>query len=216
VSRDAATTARVTRLRRAENGGPDASATVRDMTGLVADGGTSHDQIITLLYVLAVLFGWVAFSRLRGRAFNRLPEAGAWASAVLAVSSVVLAVVLPPIISPEISSARPSSTARIVFLSPRPEEIFRTTSQVADVPVRLHLVGGRIVAFTSTKLVPNTGHVHLYLDGALVQMTTTLHRNVGMVAGPHTLRAEFVAVDHAPFDPPVVDSVSFVVRAAGS
>jgi hypothetical protein len=182
----------------------------------LADGGSPRDQIITLLYVLAVLFGWVAFTRLRGRAFARLPAFGAWASALLAVCSLVLAVVLPSVITPEISSNRPSSTARIFILSPRPGQVFSTSGQVAEVPVRLRLIGGRIVPFTSTNLRPNIGHIHLYLDGAVIQMTTSLSRDVGMVAGRHRLRAEFVAVDHAPFDPPVRKSVSFVVRSSGA
>jgi hypothetical protein len=181
----------------------------------LADGGSPRDQIITLLYVLAVLFGWVAFSRVRGRAFVRLPTFIAWVAAGLAVCSLVLAVVLPPILSPEISSTRPSSSARISILSPRPGEAFSTSGQVAEVPVRLRLVGGRIVPFTSTTLRPNTGHIHLYLDGAVIQMTTTLSRDVGMVPGHHRLRAEYVAVDHAPFNPPVQASVSFVVRSRG-
>ena len=185
------------------------------MVAMLADGGSPRDQIITLLYVAAVLFGWVAFSRLRGRAFPRLPVAGAWVSAAAAVSSLALALVLPPIISPEISSARPSSTARIFIVSPRPGQVFRARGQLAEVPVKLHLQGGKIVPFTSTHLVPNTGHVHLYLDGALIQMTTTLHRTVGTLPGSHHLRAEFVAVDHGPFNPPVQKTVSFVVQPAG-
>ena len=130
--------------------------------------------------------------------------------------SLVLAIVLPPIVSPEISSVRPSSTARIFIESPRPGHIYRARGELAEVPVRLRLVGGRIVPFTSTKLVPNTGHIHVYLDGALVQMTTTLRRHVAMLPGHHTLRVEFVAVDHAPFNPDVQDTVSFVVKPGGA
>ena len=65
--------------------------------------------------------------------------------------------------------------------------------------------------FTSTKLQPNEGHVHLYLDGGLVSMTLSLDRALLVAPGTHRLLAEFVAVDHAPFSPRLEASVSFRV-----
>ena len=55
---------------------------------------------------------------------------------------------------------------------------------------------------SSLHLVPNEGHIHLYLDGTLVQMIGGLHAIVTASPGTHTLRAEFVALDHGPFRPP--------------
>ena len=49
---------------------------------------------------------------------------------------------------------------------------------------------------------------HLYLDGALVSMTG-LETRITAPPGVHTLEAEFVAVDHAPFQPRVRASVTF-------
>ena len=69
-----------------------------------------------------------------------------------------------------------------------------------------------MVRFTSRHLVPDEGHVHLYVDGALVSMAYTLQRTVSVLPGHHDLQAEFVAVDHGPFDPRVLDSVSFQVK----
>jgi hypothetical protein len=181
------------------------------MIPMLADGGTPRDQIITLLYIGAVVFGWVAYSRLRGRGFPRLPRFMGWLSGGAAAASLVLAIVLPPIISPEISSARPSSSARVTIVSPRPGQEFR--GDPAEVPVTLRLTGGRIVRFTSTKLVSNEGHIHLYLDGALILMSYSLNGRVGILPGAHALRAEYVAVDHAPFNPPVLARVRFRVVA---
>jgi len=161
------------------------------------------------LLVGAVFLGWIAFARLRNRAFLRLPRPVGWASGAAAVTAVVLALVLPPIIRPDTTSSRPSSTATISFVSPAPGQVVR--GDPADVPVRVQLRGGRIVPFTSTRLVPNAGHVHLYLDGDLVAMTTALHRRVSILPGRHSLEAEFVAMDHAPFDPRVLARVRFRV-----
>ena len=73
----------------------------------------------------------------------------------------------------------------------------------ATVSVELRLDGGTIVPITSLHLVPNEGHIHLYLDDALLSMTG-LDTQIIVLPGTHTLRAEFVAVDHGPFRPPVV------------
>jgi hypothetical protein len=63
----------------------------------------------------------------------------------------------------------------------------------------------------SVRPVPNEGHVHLYLDGSLVSMTTALDARVAAPPGQHELQAEFVALDHVPFQPPVVATVTFSV-----
>jgi len=167
--------------------------------------------VATWLFVGAVLFGWIGVQRLRGRSFTRLPKMAGWGAAALAATCLVLALVLPPIIRPDLASARPSSSARLRFLSPRPGQVLR--GNPAAVQVRLDLAGGRIVPFTSTKLRPNEGHVHLYLDGGLVSMTLSLGRTLIVAPGAHRLLAEFVAVDHAPFSPRVEAWVSFRVGA---
>jgi hypothetical protein len=94
------------------------------------------------------------------------------------------------------------------MVSPRPGERFH--GDPAIVPVDLHLAGGRVVQTTSLRLVPNEGHIHLYLDGSLVAMTG-LAGSVSARPGTHTLRAEFVAIDHLPFDPRVSVTVTFTV-----
>ncbi len=77
----------------------------------------------------------------------------------------------------------------------------------------MQLPGGTIVTTTSTKLTPDTGHVHLSLDGQVVSMTYGLVQSVSLrslAPGEHTLQAEFVAADHGPFNPRVTASVTFV------
>jgi hypothetical protein len=82
----------------------------------------------------------------------------------------------------------------------------------ALVPVVVRLQGGTVVPFTSTKLEPNTGHIHLYVDGSVTLMSTKLQTTVRVNPGEHTLTAEFVAVDHIPFDPRVRTSVRIDVQ----
>lgn len=167
----------------------------------------------TMLFVLAAILGFVGVQRLRRRSFLRLPLAAGWVAAGLAAAVVVLALALPPLIRPDPGSLRPSTTARVVIDSPRPGQVFHGTSaSPATVPVRVRVPGGRVVAFTSRRLVPNTGHLHLYLDDILVSMTSAGRQGLRALPGRHVLRVEFVAVDHGPFAPPVVARVAFVVR----
>jgi hypothetical protein len=114
-----------------------------------------------------------------------------------------------PASSSAAASARPSSTAKISFVSPKAGEVVNGT----DVPVKIDLTGATIVQQTTTDIRPDQGHIHLYLDDELVSMnyglTATLH---DVAPGTHLLRAEFVAADHVPFDPRDFTQVAFEVK----
>jgi hypothetical protein len=125
-----------------------------------------------------------------------------------AVGCLGVATVLPFIIGPG-SLSRPSSTGRLVIESPRPGDIFQ--GDPATVAVSLGLSDATIVPVTTIHVVPNQGHIHLYLDGSIVAMTG-LKTSLPVSPGTHTLRAEFVASDHGPFRPPVTAEVTFEVR----
>jgi len=94
------------------------------------------------------------------------------------------------------------------MLSPRSGEVLH--GDPATVPVVLRPSGGRVVPLTSIHLVPNEGHIHLYLDGSLEAMTG-LDASIAVQPGSHTLETEFVAVDHGPFRPPLIVTVAFRV-----
>jgi hypothetical protein len=118
----------------------------------------------------------------------------------------------PPPASPSsrpAAAARPSSTARLAIVSPRNGEALAGPT----VPLRVSLERATITAVTSTDLRPDEGHLHVILDDRLVSMTSGLRENIPDVRpGPHLLRVEFVAGDHAPFDPRVIQQVAFEVR----
>jgi hypothetical protein len=106
-------------------------------------------------------------------------------------------------------SARPSSTAHLKILSPATGEVL----PAGDITLRLKLTGATVVPATSWDLVPDEGHLHVILDNRLISMTantTTTLPNVD--PGTHLLDVEFVANDHAPFDPRVVAASSFTVK----
>ena len=104
---------------------------------------------------------------------------------------------------------RPSSTAALSIVSPRDGQSFSTS----DVPIRVSLKHARVVPATSTNLRPDEGHLHVILDDRLVTMTAGLSEKIrGVRPGDHLLRVEFVANDHGPFNPRVIDQVAFSVK----
>jgi hypothetical protein len=104
---------------------------------------------------------------------------------------------------------RPSSTARLSILLPTNGE----SVAGANVELKVSLEGAHIDPTTTTKLAPDKGHLHVFLDDSLVSMTFGLDQEIPNVApGQHVLRVEFVASDHAPFDPRVFKSVIFEVK----
>jgi len=104
--------------------------------------------------------------------------------------------------------SRPRSTASITIAQP----VDGATVSGGQLNVIVKLTGGTIVQAAITTVQPDTGHLHLSIDGRLVSMTYGTVQIVdvaGLKPGPHTLTAEFVAADHAPFNPRVVAAAMF-------
>jgi hypothetical protein len=141
---------------------------------------------------------------------DALRRAAAISLGVVAFGCFGVATTLPFFLGARPSLGRPSTTAQLEIVSPRAGEVFR--GDPASVPVALQLEGGRIVPISSLRLVPNQGHIHMYLDGSLVSMTSGLDATVNASPGQHQLQVEFVAIDHAPFQPRVQAAVTFFVR----
>jgi Family of unknown function (DUF6130) len=105
---------------------------------------------------------------------------------------------------------RPSSTAKLTIVQPTNGEVVKGSTVV----VRVSLEHARIVRPVSTCLVPNEGHLHVKLDGALFTMTGALTTSIPHVRpGHHLVEVDFVANDHGPFDPNVVAVATFNVAA---
>lgn len=107
-------------------------------------------------------------------------------------------VTLTPATSPTLGP-RPSSPATVGILDPPNGKTLVGTS----IHVVLKLDGARIITETTTNIRPDEGHVHLYLNGQVVSMNYGLEQDLPVTPGTYVLRAEFVAADHAPFNPRV-------------
>ena len=194
------------------------------MTPLIAHQGAVDESLSVALLFGALWVGWVGWSRRKGTGFLRLPAWTGPGLLVAAVGLVVAAAVIPRAIFPATpvgtlpgsaaAGPRPSSTATLSFTEPAVGQVVTGD----DLEVVLDLEGGRLVEGASDDLAPDTGHVHLVLDGRLVSMTYGLVQVVDvrdLAQGSHTLQAEYVAADHAPFDPRVTATVVFETAGTG-
>jgi hypothetical protein len=113
---------------------------------------------------------------------------------------------------PEVTGSaqtRPSSTANLSIVRPKVDQVVRGSS----VDLQVGLEDAKLVPTTTTDIVPDEGHLHVLLDDRLISMTEGLEQTIPDVTpGPHRIQVEFVASDHAPFDPRVVAVVAFEVK----
>jgi hypothetical protein len=127
------------------------------------------------------------------------------AALVAACSPGVPAATLTPTSAPSTLASpgpRPSSLATVEIIQPAAgATIVGTTAHIV-----LKLTGATIVTATTTTISPVEGHVHLYVDNAIVSMNYGLEQDITVTPGTHVLKAEFVAADHAPFSPRVVSA----------
>lgn len=94
---------------------------------------------------------------------------------------------------------RPSSMATVSIVEPaQGASLVGTTVHVV-----LKLDGARIITETTTAIRPDEGHVHLYVNNQIVSMNYGLEQDIPVQPGTLAIRAEFVAADHAPFNPRV-------------
>jgi ABC-type transport system substrate-binding protein len=107
------------------------------------------------------------------------------------------------------AGSRPSSPAVLTILEPTPNQVVTG----GTVHIALSLKNARIVQPTTTNIKPDEGHVHLYVDNVLVSMNYQLSEDLPVHTGTYVIKAEFVASDHAPFNPRVwSQTVVFTVK----
>ena len=96
-------------------------------------------------------------------------------------------------------SSRPSSPATVTITQP----VSGSTVTGSTVHVVIDLQNATITSATTTSISPTEGHIHLYVDNVLVSMNYSLEQDLPVHTGTYVLKAEFVAADHAPFNPRV-------------
>ena len=112
--------------------------------------------------------------------------------------------------TPTVAADRPASTAKLAIVSPKNGEVIHGTT----LQLKVSLKDAEVVPATTTDVVPDEGHLHVILDGELITMTGDLEQLIAnLTPGQHLLKVEFVATDHAPFDPRVIVAVAFEVKA---
>ncbi|MBV8161755.1 MAG: hypothetical protein JO265_12595 [Acidimicrobiia bacterium] len=117
-----------------------------------------------------------------------------------------------PSTTPQTGVIHPASPVHIQIIQPTPNQVTGP-----DVTLLVNLVGGRVVPAVQTTIRGNLptdeGHIHVSLDGTLVNMAFSTTQDLhGLKPGPHTLTAEFVAVDHLPFKNRPTAAVIFTVQ----
>jgi Family of unknown function (DUF6130) len=111
---------------------------------------------------------------------------------------------------PTTAASRPASTAELEIVSPTNGEVIHGTT----VELKVSLKDAKIVPASTTDIVPDEGHLHVILDDQLITMTgDTTQMIADLTSGQHLLKVEFVASDHAPFDPRVISAVAFEVKS---
>jgi hypothetical protein len=79
--------------------------------------------------------------------------------------------------------------------------------------LEVSLTGAKLTSVTSQDISPTEGHLHVSVDDRLISMTSGLTQTLpDLMPGRHTIRVEFVASDHLPFDPRVVTEAFFEVK----
>jgi hypothetical protein len=107
------------------------------------------------------------------------------------------------------SGPRPSSPAVVKILEPKNNEVVPASGAT----LKVSLENATLVPASTTNITPTEGHLHVSVDGNLVSMTSGLEQTLpDLDPGTHVLRVEFVASDHAPFDPRVVTQAVFEVK----
>ncbi len=189
---------------------------------MLAHAGAADESLAIGMVFAALWIGWIGWSRRRGTGFDRLP---AWAGpallgvavAVFAASAVIPRAIFGPtaLPTPVAGAARIASSATLGFEQPTDGD----TATGDELEVVLDLEGGEVVSQTTRSVAPDTGHIHLRVDGSLVSMTYGTVQVLDLRPygpGRHRLEAEYVAADHLPFAPPVTAEVSFDVSDGGT
>jgi hypothetical protein len=114
----------------------------------------------------------------------------------------------PTVTPPATGGPRPASPAVLKIVEPKNG----ATEPASGAKLEVSLAGATLTSVTSQDISPTEGHLHVSVDGRLISMTSGVTQTLpDLEPGRHTIRVEFVAADHLPFDPRVVTEAFFEV-----
>lgn len=104
---------------------------------------------------------------------------------------------------------RPASTAELTIVEPRPG----ASLEGPDIDVVVQVEGATILERASRNLTPDTGHIHVIVDGEVIDRNVFEDRYTvkDLEPGDHIIKVEFAAADHGSFSPPVIETVRITV-----
>lgn len=101
----------------------------------------------------------------------------------------------------------PAAAGRsVVITTPKPSE---TVAAREPFEVQVAINGGRLARFPGDQ---SGGHLHIFVDGALVDMPTVATPTVTLKEGTHRLGVEFVDPQHVSYKPKVQDEIEIVAE----
>jgi hypothetical protein len=110
--------------------------------------------------------------------------------------------------TPTASLTRLTSTGHLTILSPTPNEVIHGST----LHVKVTLSGATIVSQTTQNVTPDTGHIHVSIDGVVKTFYSGVEYDAtGLTPGLHVVTVEFVMANHVPFNPRVEVKQSFRV-----
>lgn len=112
--------------------------------------------------------------------------------------------------TPTASFTRLTSTGHLTIVSPTPNQVVKGST----LHVKVTLTGASIVSQTTNTVTPDTGHIHVSIDGQVKTFYSGVQYDAtGLTPGLHVVTVEFVMANHAPFNPRVLVRQSFRVVA---
>jgi hypothetical protein len=108
----------------------------------------------------------------------------------------------------EASGPGVTSEAEVVIVEPSDGEVVEAG---APLQLEVEVEGGTLVEGVTSD-DPTEGHLHIFVDGALVDMPSSASSMIELEPGTHELTVEFTQADHRSFEPRVLATIELVAE----
>lgn len=105
-------------------------------------------------------------------------------------------------------SSSPAATGvSVVVIEPKPGD---PVPAGKEFPLEINVSGAQLA---SSDTASDGGHIHVYVDGQNISMTSSLEPRVKLKEGEHTIMVELVDAKHLPYTPEVRDTIQVVAKS---